>query len=386
MTERVGWGILGTGKIAVQFADDLQHVPGAVLTAVGSRSPETAEAFGTRYRIPHRHASYAALVNDPDVDIVYVSTPHTLHAENSRLALEAGRHVLCEKPLTLNAKQAADLILLARERTLFLMEAMWMRFLPAIVRVRQILAEGTLGDVRMLSADFGLQFEFDPRGRLFAPELGGGALLDLGVYPVSFAHMVLGRPERIVTLASMGRTGVDDQSGIVFRYPQGQIACLHTAMGVGTPTEATLAGTRGRLRVHPPFYRTDDLTLEIPGQPHRRFHHRRTGNGLHYQALDVMECLRQGKKESGTMPLQESLAVMESLDAIRAQWGLKYPGEEDASLQPVLADEDDHHDDREHDRRRQDKPERLGMPSERQVDVHPVDAGHERRQRQDDRD
>ena len=331
MAEHVGWGILGTGKIAVKFAEDLQYVPGAVLAAVGSRNAETSESFGRRFHIPHRHASYAALVNDPDVDIVYVSTPHTLHAENSRLALEAGKHVLCEKPFTLNAKQAADLIALARQRGLFLMEAMWMRFLPAIAHVRRILAEGTLGEVRMLSADFGLQFAFDPVGRLFAPELGGGALLDLGVYPVSFAHMVFGRPAAIVSLASMGQTGVDDQSGIVFRYPQGQIACLYTAMGVDTPTEAVLTGTLGRLRMHAPFYQTNDLTLELPARRDKHFHHRRTGNGLHYQALDVMECLRQGKKESGIMPLSESLVVMETLDAIRAQWGLRYPGEE-ASL------------------------------------------------------
>jgi len=327
MADRVGWGILGTGKIAVKFADDLRHVPGAVLTAVGSRRAETAEAFGRRFHIPHRHASYAALVSDPDVDIVYVSTPHTLHAENARLALEAGKHVLCEKPFTLNARQAAELITLGRRRGLFLMEAMWMRFLPAIVHVRQILAEQTLGDVRMLSADFGLQFAYDPAGRLFAPELGGGALLDLGVYPVSFAHMVYGRPVTILSLASMGRTGVDDQSGILLRYPQGQIACLYTAMGVETPTEAVLTGAQGRLRMHAPFYCTDDLTLQLPGQRARSFHHRRTGNGLHYQAREVMACLRQGRSESGVMPLDESLAVMETLDAIRAQWGLRYPAE-----------------------------------------------------------
>jgi dihydrodiol dehydrogenase / D-xylose 1-dehydrogenase (NADP) len=327
MAEPVGWGILGTGKIAVKFADDLRHVPGAVLTAVGSRRAETAEAFGHRFRIPHQHASYAALVNDPDVDIVYVSTPHTLHAENSRLALDAGKHVLCEKPFTLNARQAADLIALARERSLFLMEAMWMRFLPAIVHVRQILAEGTLGDVRLLSADFGLQFTYEPAGRLFAPELGGGALLDLGVYPVSLAQMVLGRPAMIISLASMGRTGVDDQSGIILRYPQGQIACLYSAMGVETPTEAMLTGTHGRLRMHAPFYQTDDLTLTLPKRRARSFHHQRIGNGLHYQVLEVMACLRQGRGESSIMPLDESLAVMETLDAIRTQWGLRYPGE-----------------------------------------------------------
>jgi len=327
MAERVGWGILGTGKIAVKFADDLRHAPGAALTAVGSRRAETAEAFGRRFRIPHRHASYAALVNDPDVDVIYVSTPHSLHAENARLALEAGKAVLCEKAFTLNARQAADLIALARQRRLFLMEAMWMRFLPGIVHALQILAEKALGDVRLLSADFGLKFAFDPAGRLFSPELGGGALLDLGVYPVSFASMIFGRPASIVSLATMGRTGVDDQSATVFRYPQGEIACLYTAMGALTPTEALLTGTQGRLRLHAPFYQTDDLTLSLSGRKERSFHHRRTGNGLHYEALEVMDCMRQGRLESDAMPLDESLAIMETLDSIRAQWGLRYPGE-----------------------------------------------------------
>jgi len=327
MADPVGWGILSTGKIAAGFAEDLRHVPGAVLAAVGSRTAEAAEVFANRFHIPRRHASYTDLVHDPAVDVVYVATPPALHAEHARLALEAGKHVLCEKPFTLNARQAADLIALARERRLFLMEAMWMRFLPAIVDVCRILAEGTLGEVRMLSADFGLRFTFNPQGRLFAPELGGGALLDLGVYPVSLAHMVFGRPEAIVSLASLGATGVDDQSGIVLRYSGGQIAVLHTAMGVVTPTEASIIGTQGRLRLHSHFYRTDDLTLSQPRKQDRQIHYRRKGNGLHYQALAVMECLRQGRLECETMPLSESLAVMETLDAIRAPWGLRYPGE-----------------------------------------------------------
>jgi len=327
MTERVGWGILGTGRIAVKFAADLRHAPGALLAAVGSRNPETAEAFGRRFRIPHRHASYAALVNDPDVDVVYVSTPHSLHADNARLALEAGKGVLCEKPFTLNARQAYELIALARLRGLFLMEAMWTRLLPAAVLLRRMLADGILGDVRLLAADFGLQFDFDPASRLFAPELGGGALLDLGVYPVSLASMIFGPPASIASLATIGETGVDDQSGIVFRYPQGQIACLYTAMGVTTPTEATLVGTRGRLRLHAPIYCPEQMTLTLTGRKDRLIERRLNGNGLHYQAVEVMRCLRGGKLESEIMPLDESLAVMETLDAIRAQWGLRYPGE-----------------------------------------------------------
>jgi len=327
MTERVGWGILGTGRIAVKFAADLRHAPGALLAAVGSRNPEPAEAFGRRLRIPHRHASYAALVNDPDVDVVYVSTPPSLHAENTRLALEAGKAVLCEKPFTLNARQAYELIALARQRGLFLMEAMWTRFLPATVLLRRMLADGVLGDVRLLAADFGLQFDVDPGRWLFVPELGGGALLDLGVYPVSLASMIFGPPAAIASLATPGETGVDDQAGIVFRYAQGQIACLYTAMCVTTPTEATLVGTRGRLRIHAPIFCPERMTLTLPGRKDRLIERRLNGNGLHYQAIEVMRCLRDGKLESDVMPLDESLAVMKTLDAIRGQWGLRYPGE-----------------------------------------------------------
>jgi dihydrodiol dehydrogenase / D-xylose 1-dehydrogenase (NADP) len=327
MTKRVGWGILGTGKIAARFAADLQHAPGAVLAAVGSRSTETAEAFGRRLHIPHRHASYAALVNDPDVDVVYIATPHSLHLENARLALEAGKAVLCEKPFTLSAHQADELIALARQRGLFLMEAMWTRFLPAIVHLRQMLADGILGDVRLLAADFGVQFAFNPASRLFAPELGGGALLDLGVYPVSMASMVFGPPASIASLATLGETGVDDQAGIIFRYAQGQLACLYAAMRVTTPTEATLTGTLGRLRIHAPMFRPERMTLSLPGRKDKLIARHLKGIGLHYQATQVMHCLAEGKLESGIMPLDETRAIMETLDALRAQWGLRYPGQ-----------------------------------------------------------
>ncbi len=267
MAERVGWGILGTGKIAVKFADDLRHVPGAALTAVGSRSAETAKAFGRRFRIPHQHASYAALVNDPDVDVVYISTPHSLHAENARLALEAGKAVLCEKAFTLNARQAADLIALARERRLFLMEAMWMRFLPAIVHVRQILAEKALGDVRLLSADFGAALRLRPG----QPAVCSGTRRRSAARP--------GRLSRVAGIHGLRSPGHDRQPGdhgphrrrrsVRNRLPLRRGArslSLYTAMGAATPTEAVLTGTHGRLRLHAPFYQPDDLTLCLSGQ------------------------------------------------------------------------------------------------------------------------
>lgn len=327
MGERIGWGIIGTGTIAHDFAADLRRAPGAELAAVGSRTAEAAEAFGRRFRVPHRHANYAALVEDPSVDVVYVATPHSLHAANSRMALEAGKPVLCEKSLTINAREALGLIELARSRSLFLMEAMWTRYLPAVIHFRELLAEGVLGDIRMLAADFGLRFDFDPHGRLFAPELGGGALLDLGVYPVSLASMVLGQPESIVSLAKLGETGVDDQAGIVFRYGGGQIACLYTSMRASTPSEATIIGTKGRIRLDAPIYKPEGMTITLPGRKDRRIVRRVDGNGLHYEAVEVMRCLTEGKLESSVMPLDESLSIMQTMDAIRAQWGLVYPGE-----------------------------------------------------------
>ncbi len=327
MGERIGWGIIGTGTIAHDFAADLRRAPGAELAAVGSRTAEAAEAFGRRFRVPHRHASYAALVEDPSVDVVYVATPHSLHAENSRMALEAGKPVLCEKSLTINAREALGLIELARSRRLFLMEAMWTRYLPAVIHLRELLAEGVLGDIRMLAADFGLRFDFDRHGRLFAPELGGGALLDLGVYPVSLASMVLGQPEAIVSLAKLGETGVDDQAGIVLRYERGQIACLYSSMRAATPAEATIIGTQGRIRLDAPVYKPEGMTLTLPGRRDKRIERRVDGNGLHYEAAEVMRCLIDGKLESSLMPLDESLSIMQTMDAIRAQWGLVYPGE-----------------------------------------------------------
>jgi len=324
---KIRWGILGTGKIAASFAKDLRHASDAELVAVGSRSRDAAEAFGERFAIRRRHASYTSLAEDPQVDVAYIATPHTQHHANSALCLQAGKAVLCEKPFTLNAGEAQSLIDLARQRGLFLMEAMWTRFVPAIGELRRLLQEGVLGDVRMLAADFGRRFRFDPANRLFAPELGGGALLDLGVYPVSLASMIFGPPNRITCMASMGTTGVDEQAGILFGYEGGQLAMLSASMQVTTPDEATIMGTRGCLRIHPPMHAPDRMTLSLEGRKEKVLEHPIRGNGLHYEAVEVMRCLREGILESNHMRLEESLEVMQAMDAVRSQWGLRYPGE-----------------------------------------------------------
>lgn len=324
----VRWGILSTGSIARQFARGLAHAPGAQLVAVGSRSQANAEAFGDEFGVPRRYASYEALAADPDLDVIYIGTPHPFHAANSLLCIEAGKAVLCEKPFALNARQASAVIRAARERGVFLMEALWTRFTPVMRKVRALLAEGAIGRPRMVTADFGFHAPFDPESRLFNRALGGGALLDVGVYPVSLASMVFGPPPRISTIAHLGATGVDEQAAIILGYDDGALALLSCAITVMTPMEATIAGERGMIRLPANWWMPQECILSLEGEPEQIFELPFTGNGYNYEALEVMRCLREGLLESPIMPLDETLALMQTLDDIRAQWGLRYPEEE----------------------------------------------------------
>ena len=323
---KIRWGILGTGNIANKMADALKSLNEAELVAVGSRTQQKADAFGDRHGVPRRHGSYQALANDPEVDIVYVCTPHTLHAENSLLCLDGGKAVLCEKPFTVNAAQARAVASRAREKGLFVMEAMWTRFLPAIRRCREIVRSGGIGEVRMLQADFGFRAGWDPQGRLLNPELGGGGLLDVGVYTVSLAHLLLGTPARIESLAHIGETGVDEQSALLLGYPGGEIAILSSAVRTNTPHVAYVMGTEGMIRI-PSFWCARELTL-LAGGREERIEAGFSGNGFEFQAMEAMRCLREGLPESDTMPLDESIAIMETMDRARAQWGLRYPCEQ----------------------------------------------------------
>ena len=327
MMNKIGWGILGTGIMARLFASELAFLPDAELVAVGSRAGASADDFANEFGVPHRHASYDGLVRDPDVDVVFIATPHPLHKENSLLALEAGKAVLCEKPFTINASEAEAVIRLAREEKFFLMEAMYTRFVPAIVKMRQWLAGGVIGEVRALMAEYGIRADFDPKHRWFAPELGGGALLDLGIYPLSLASMVFGAPARVTSMSHLGETGVDEQAAIILGYDQGQLATMYTALRTETPMEAVILGTKGRIRLHAPLYSPAGLTLTLTGQEDQVVEMPFAGEGYSYQAAEVMRCLRAGELESDCMPLDETLAIMQTMDQIRAQWGLKYPTE-----------------------------------------------------------
>ena len=325
--EPIRWGILSTGNIAVQFARGLAALPDAELVAVGSRSQESADRFGDQFQVAHRHASYEALANDPAVDAIYVATPHPMHAENTLLCLRAGKAVLCEKPFALNAAQAEQMINEARSRGLFLMDAMWTRFLPHMVRLRELVQQQAIGELRMLTADFGFRTEFDPKSRLFDPALGGGALLDVGVYPATFASMLFGTPRSVVSQAQLGATGVDEQSALVLGYEGGQLALLSCAVRTDTAQEAMLYGSSGWIKLHSPWWGPTSLTLKQAGQAEQTLTFAIVGNGYNYEAAEVAACIRAGRTESAIMPLDETLAVIHTLDTIRSQWGLHYPGE-----------------------------------------------------------
>ena len=326
-TTNIRWGVIGTGNIAKQFARGLKVLPDAELVAVGSRSRESADAFGEEFGVPRRHASYADLAADGDVDAVYVATPHGSHMDNSLLCLEHNKAVLCEKPFAVNAAQAERVVQEARSRGLFLMEAMWTRYFPLMDRVRALISEGTLGEVRQVHADFGYRAEVNPDYWLFDLHQGGGALLDVGIYPISLASMLLGAPESVSAYAHLGETGVDDNTAVILSYASGALAVCTTAVRTQTPWEATVMGTKAMLRVHRPWWTPSSMKLIRPDGSSEDIEVPFEGNGYNYEAAEVMRCLREGALESPTMPLDETLQIMRTLDEVRQQIGLRYPAD-----------------------------------------------------------
>jgi predicted dehydrogenase len=311
----IRWGVLGTGGIARTFTEDLL-VLGHEVAAVGSRAAHTAEAFAGRYDIPRAYGSYAELAADDKVDVVYVATTHNVHHAAARTCLEAGRAVLVEKPFTTTAADAQDLAALARERNLFAMEAMWTRFNPLVARLRELVADGAIGDVKAVYADFSERFPFEANHRLWAPDLAGGALFDLGVYPVSFAWMLLGEPDTIQAVTTPAPTGVDANTGILFGYDSGAVALLHCGFLAKTPQTATITGTAGWIQVAGPFWHPDTMTVHRDGAEPETHRIEVNGHGYTYQAEEVARCIEAGLTESPVMPLAESVAILRALDTI----------------------------------------------------------------------
>ena len=320
------WGILATGGIAGGFAEALALLPDAELGAVASRRLDSAEAFAATHGTPggtRAYGSYAALVEDPDVDVVYVATPHALHHEHVMLALDAGKPVLCEKAFTMNAREAEDLVAAARARDLFLMEAMWMRCNPVVRRLRQLAGRGDLGRIQQVRADLGFLVDRPETDRLLHPGLGGGVLLDMGVYVLTFAHIFLGDPDRTEAVATMSPSGIDLNLALSLGWSDGAVGSLSATMTAWSPRTASVATDRGRIDVGDAFHHPTEARWVEAGET-QVITEQVLGGGLAHEAAEVMRCLRNGETQSPLVPLEDTVAIMRLMDTIRDQIGLRY--------------------------------------------------------------
>ena len=319
----VRWGILATGRIARAFAGELALVPDARIAAVASRRRETAEDFARTYGATSAYGSYEQLVADPEVDVVYVATPHALHKDNVLMAFAAGKPVLCEKALTLNARDAEELVRVARDKQLFFMEAMWMRCNPVIRRLRQLASSGVFGRIHQVRADLGFFVDRPETDRLLAPELGGGTLLDMGIYPLTFAWLFLGEPAQVQAVAAMAPSGIDLNLAVSLGYSSGAVASVSSTMTAWSPRTASVATDRGRIDLTESFHQPTSATWTAAGETDQ-IRERTLGAGLANEAAEVVRCLRNGETESPLVPLDETVGVMRMMDTIRERIGLVY--------------------------------------------------------------
>ncbi len=327
MSQEFKWGILGTGGIARAFARDLTFLNNHIVAAVGSRTKEKAEEFAIEFPGCTAHGSYEKLVTNPEIDAIYVATPHPMHLTNTILALKAGKPVLCEKPFSINASQARAMVEASIENNVALLEAMWMRFLPHIHQVRKIITSGVLGDIISVTADHGQRLADQGIARLVEPSLAGGALLDLGIYPVSFAHMVLGVPEKVQASAVMTDKGVDASTSILFTYASGAQAILTTTMIAQTPCRAVVSGVNGWLEIDRTFYNPTTMRVHLYDGTTTEYPSNYQGHGLREQVIEFANIVRTGKFESEYLTHKHTLEIMDLMDLIRDKIGLKYPGE-----------------------------------------------------------
>lgn len=330
-TDSVRWGIVGPGRIAQGVARDIVHVPGAELAAVASRSSERAQAFADEHRIPIAYGSYRELINDPQIDAIYIATPHPQHHRIALAAIDAGKALLVEKTFTATVTGAEEVIAAARSARVFVMEAMWTRFQPAIVKVRELINDGTIGEVRQVQAELGVDKPYDPTDRLFDPAQGGGALLDLGVYPVSLVQYFLGTPDRVHTSGSLAPTGVDAQVGMLLGYDDGRAAMLNCSLDFPLPGGARISGTGGWIDIRPRFHHPDTIVLTRRGADPEEFTLPATGTGYAHELIEVTQVVQEGRTESQVMPLDDTLAVQRILNEACEQLGVHH--QEDATVE-----------------------------------------------------
>ncbi|SVB60739.1 uncharacterized protein METZ01_LOCUS213593 [marine metagenome] len=327
MGKKFKWGIIGTGGIAGAFANDLRYLNDHAVAAVGSRALSSAHNFSSKFPGCVGYPSYSELVADPDLDGIYIATPHNFHAEHTILALKAGKPVLCEKPFAINVNEVELMVNVATQNQLTLIEAMWTRFLPHIDKVREIISSGVLGDIHTLQADHGQRLSDSNNPRIWEPALGGGALLDLGIYVVSFAHLILGVPTMITAKSTFTDKGVDSQTSAIFEYSNDAQAILNTTLKNATTCTAIVSGDKGRLEIDGAFYKPTSMRVVLYDGTTTEYSNHYKGHGLREQAIEFARCVRSGLIQSSMMSHNESIAVMRSMDEIRMQVGFHYPNE-----------------------------------------------------------
>ena len=324
---KLNWGILACGRIARKFAADLQFVEGGNLYAVASRDLSRAKEFANEFPAHKTYGSHLELVQDPEVDVIYIASPHAMHPEHTTLCLEHGKHVLCEKAFALNYNDALAMVNLARSKKLFLMEALWSRFLPHYIKVREMISEGMIGEIKGVIANFGFKSTQTEEGRHFNPSLGGGSLLDIGIYNVFFAQSILGLPDNILSSMNKSSTGVDEQCSIIMKYDDGKMATLFSSFAANLETDADIFGTKGRIRLTNRFYEPTATIQYYPEQIDSRreiFIEKEPGWGYQHEIRHVHQCLEAGLTESPMHSLNDTLSLMKTLDAVRAGMGLTY--------------------------------------------------------------
>ena len=325
MKRTINWAILGPGKIAHKFADAFRSVPDAKLYAIASRDAARGKEFAGKFKVPKIYDRYEALVADPDVDIIYIATPHPFHYAQTLLCLNHKKAVLCEKPLTMNHKNASEMVSLARSKGTFLMEGMWSRFFPATIKTLELIRAGVIGEIKFLRADFGFVAPYNPEGRVFNLKLGGGAQLDVGVYPMFLALLILGKPEKIQALAQRALTGADETTSAQFYFKNGSIAHIMSSVAADTPKQAEIIGTLGTIVMHTPWHKSQAITIKKNTGETEPIDLPYSGIGFEFQLAHATACMQNGLKESSLMPHDLSLWMAGTADEILSQGGIVYP-------------------------------------------------------------
>ncbi len=318
------WGILGAGRIAEKFASAVNYVEGAEVFAVASRDGNKAKVFAEKYGASQVYDDYVKLAEDAEVDVIYIATPHAFHCEQAILCLNHKKPVLSEKPMALNYRQVKDMIDASKTNNTFLMEGMWSRFMPSINKVLELIKEDAIGPVQFIRADFGFQAPYDPQGRLFNLKLGGGSLLDVGIYPLFLTTLLLGEPSNLQSFGKLADTGADEYCSMQFQYPGGQAANIFSSISIKTSLTAEICGTRGRIMLPAPFYKATSMTVELNTGEHNSFSFPYDHNGFEYEVREVMQCLDRGDVQSGLLTHETSLSMARVMDTVRVQCGIVY--------------------------------------------------------------